>query len=76
MPKTGRKSLTTANDERLRAANKRRTRRFQDRLHKAVRQQREALRDQFPGRRPPEWIARHHAIRKIMTDERRQAADD
>jgi hypothetical protein len=68
MPKTGRKTAAHRHDDLTRKADKRRRKRFQDRFHKVVRQQREALREQFPGRKPPEWIVRHSAYLKICRD--------
>jgi hypothetical protein len=70
MPKTGSRTLTNYPDE-PRSSRRRRIRRFHNRLHQEVRNQRETIREQFPGRKPPEWIARHNAMRKIINEEQR-----
>jgi hypothetical protein len=69
MPKRANTPLIAYADEPPRSSRTRRIRRFHNRLHREVWHQREALKEQFPGRKPPEWIARHNAMRKIMIDE-------
>jgi hypothetical protein len=76
MPKRGNTTLIDYPDEPRRSSRTRRIRRFHNRLHREVRYQREAIREQFPGRKPPEWIARHNAMRKIMIDEQRVEPTD
>jgi hypothetical protein len=71
MPKRGNTTLFAYPDE-PRSSRTRRIRRFQNRVHREVWLQREAMREQFPGRKPPEWIARHNAMRKIMIDEQQR----
>jgi hypothetical protein len=69
MPKKEHKVLIATHHERVREAVKHRVRRYQDQLHREIRHQRQALREQFPGRNPPEWIVRHRALLKIRSDE-------
>jgi hypothetical protein len=76
LSKTGDTTLIGYPDEEPRSSRTRRIRRFHNRLHREVRHERETLNEQFQGRKPPEWIARHNAMRKIMADEQRQAADE
>jgi hypothetical protein len=70
MPKNGSATVIGYPDESPRRPRKRCLRRFQDRLHREVVRQREGLKEQFPGRRPPEQIARRRAYLKITADER------
>jgi hypothetical protein len=61
-------------DDHVRAEIKRRVRRHQARLQKEVRRQREVLRNELGGRRPPEWRVQQRAILKIMSEDQRDEA--